>query len=517
MTSLSLSALLEYLSPALPKKIPIFLVGGAVRDALLNRSSHDLDFVVQGNARKTARSVANTLGAAYYPLNDVFDAGRVLYAPQWTRSAEEGYHRYVLDFTGQRGSDLENDLRERDFTINAIAMDVVSRRLIDPLGGGRDLREKILRACSPTSFASDPVRILRAVRLANQLGFQIESNTLVWLREAVSSLEQSTVERLRDEILRICAEAHPERAFQVLDALNILPEVLPEVASLKGVEQSPPHVYDALKHTVVLTGKLSALLDLLSPNYTPDPEAGYSTNLIMGLAAARLGRFRQHLADHFTPRDYPEIPRRALLCLAGLYHDTGKALNHTKDEDGRIRFNKHEQAGESLVSQRALYLHMSNDDSAYLKTVVRHHMRPFLLSLKKEPPTRRAVYHFFRDTGSAGVDICLLALADFLATYDYTISQTAWAGLLDIVYALLEKWWYEKDQNVSPPALIDGNDLINRLGLDPGPLVGELLELVREGQASGEIINREEAFQAVSKRLAELDCLGPFSNGSLQS
>src|SRR4030042_7109911 len=121
MISLPLSALLEHISPALPKKIPIFLVGGAVRDALLNRASHDLDFVVQGDARKVARSVASALGAAYYPLNDIFDAGRVLYTPQLDQSTDEGYRRYVLDFTGQRGVDLENDLCERDFTINAIA------------------------------------------------------------------------------------------------------------------------------------------------------------------------------------------------------------------------------------------------------------------------------------------------------------------------------------------------------------------------------------------------------------
>jgi len=516
MISLPLSALLEHISPALPKKIPIFLVGGAVRDALLNRASHDLDFVVQGDARKVARSVANALGAAYYPLNDVFDAGRVLYLPQLDQS-DEGYRRYVLDFTGQRGVDLENDLRERDFTINAIALDVSSNHIIDPLYGGRDLREKTLRACSSSSFFADPVRILRAVRLANQLGFRIDPISLGWLREALPLLHQCTVERLREEILRMCAGAHPERAFHVLDTLDILAKVMPEIAILKGVDQSPPHMYDVLKHTFTLMEKLAALLDLLSPDYVPDPEAGYSTNLIMGLAATRLGRFRKNLAKHFPPKDYPDIPRRALLLFAALYHDSGKALERIQGEDGRIRFNKHERASENLVSQRAHSLHMSNDDVAYLETVVRHHMRPFLLSLRKEIPTRRAIYHFYRDTGPAGVDISLLAMADYLATYDYTISQTAWVDFLDIVYSLLEKWWCQQEENISPMALIDGNDLLTRFDLKPGPVIGKLLELVREGQASGEISTRDQAFQVVTKHLVEFGAANPSDIGSLQS
>jgi poly(A) polymerase len=517
MVSLPLSALLEHISPALPKKVPIFLVGGAVRDALLNRASHDLDFIVQGNARKAARTVANALGAAYYPLNDVFDAGRVLYTPQLDQGTDEEYRRYILDFTALRGTDLEDDLVERDFTVNAIALDISSNHIIDPLSGGQDLREKIVRACSSRSFSADPIRILRAVRLANQLGFQIDPVSLGWLREALPRLRQTTVERLREEILCMCGGSNPERAFHILDTLNILPEILPEISRLKGIEQSPPHIYDVLKHTFTLVEKLTALLDLLSPDYSPDPEAGYSTNLIMGMAVTRLGRFRQNFAEHFSQKDYPEYSRRALLIFAALYHDAGKALEQSQDEDGRIRFNKHEQAGADLVSQRAHSFHMSNDDIAYLQTVVRNHMRPFLLNLRKQPPTRRAIYHFFRDSGSAGVDICLLALADYLATYVYTISQTAWAGFLDIVYTLLEKWWCQQEENISPPALIDGNDILTRFHLKPGPMIGVLLEFVRESQATGEISTREQAYLLVTRRLAEIDASDRSDNGSLQS
>ncbi len=517
MISLPLSALLDLILPALPKQVPIFLVGGAVRDALLNHTSHDLDFVVDGNARKVARAVANSLHAAYYPLNDTIDAGRVLYTLPLDQPEGGPSRRYILDFCSLRGDNIETDLIERDFTINAIALDLSTRQLIDPLHGGRDLHEKTMRACSEKSFISDPVRVLRAVRLADQLGFQIDPASLGWLREAVPMLPGVTAERLREEIMRILGGTHPERAMRILAALRILPQIMPEITALDGVEQSPPHIYDVMNHTFSLLAKLSALLDTLSPGYSPDGETGYSSNLILGMAAARLGRFRSQIGEHFAVKDYPETNRRALLFLAALYHDSGKALNQQRAKNGRILFYHHDQTGADLVSQRAHALHMSNDDDTYLQTVIQNHMRPFLLYMRGERPTRRAIYRYFRATGPAGVDICLMALADYLATYDYTISQTPWGEFLDVICTLLDNWWHRQEENIAPPALVDGYDLISLFGLKPGPLIGELLEQVREGQASGEIHSQSDAFKKISKWLAEKKATDPQDNESRQS
>lgn len=517
MISLPLSALLERLSPSLPKRVPIYLVGGAVRDVLLNRGSQDLDFIVHGGARKTARAFANAIGADYYPLSDTIDAGRVLYTLQFDHEGESVKRRFIFDFTALRGDDLENDLRGRDFTINAIALDLSTNRMIDPLHGGQDIRDKIIRACSPNSFTADPVRILRAVRLANQLGFQIDPQTLIWQRDATYLLQHVSAERLRDEIMHIYGGDHPERALRILDSLQILEEIMPEITHLKEVEQPAPHLYDVWHHTLTLLRKLTTLIEMLSPEYSPDAEAGYSSNLIMGLAATRLGRFRRKIGEHFTSKDYPEFSRRALLIFAALYHDAGKVPTAAQDADGSIHFSRHDQVGAEIASSRARALHMSNDDVDYLETVIRHHMRPYLLNLRKAPPTRRSIYRFYRDTGSAGVDICLLALADYLAIYDYTISQTAWSDYLELISTLLENWWYHHEENISPLPLVNGDDLIEQFNIKPGPVIGELLELVREGQVSGDIQTRTEAFQLVAEHLAEMNVKIPPNSESDRS
>ena len=184
---------------------------------------------------------------------------------------------------------------------------------------------------------------------------------------------------------------------------------------------------------------------------------------------------------------------RCLLLLAALYHDVSKPATRQVDQDGRIRFLEHEQLGAQLAHRRGSLLHLSNAETERLTTIVRQHMRPLLLAQTGEAPTRRAIYRFFRATGPAGVDICLLSLADSLATYGVGLPQEIWSRHLDVIRSLLEAWWEQPEEKVTPPALLDGHDLIRAFNLSPGPEIGRLLELIREAQASGEITERAEA------------------------
>jgi hypothetical protein len=133
--------------------------------------------------------------------------------------------------------------------------------------------------------------------------------------------------------------------------------------------------------------------------------------------------------------------------------------------------------------------------------IIRNHLRPILLAQNGGFPTRKAIYHFFRDTGPAGVDICLLSLADVLGTYGYTLPQVEWTHQLEVVRSLLEAWWERPEESVSPPPLLTGRDLIESMGLEAGPLIGEILEKVREAQATGEIQSQEEALE-LARQLA---------------
>jgi poly(A) polymerase len=128
-------------------------------------------------------------------------------------------------------------------------------------------------------------------------------------------------------------------------------------------------------------------------------------------------------------------------------------------------------------------------------------MRPLWLTQTGKLPSRRAIYRFFRDTGPAGVDICLLSLADTLATYGPALPTDLWAHQVDVIRALLESWWEKSEEVISPPALIDGNDLIGELGLKPGPIIGQVLRTIQEAQATGNVVNRRQAFELASKIL----------------
>jgi tRNA nucleotidyltransferase/poly(A) polymerase len=480
---LAIHPLVDTVRGLLPPDTQAFLVGGAVRDALLARSTHDLDFVLSKDAIATARRVADHLDAAFYPLDKERDYGRVILS-----NSTEG--QYIIDFAVFQGVDLESDLRARDFTINAMALDVRSpQALLDPLGGAADLRSKQLRACSPDSFTADPLRIIRGIRLASDFDFHIQRETRDRMRQASHQLARVSPERVRDELFRVLGSARPKAALFALDLLGVLPVILPELKEQKGVNQSPPHINNVWEHTLDVVQRLVLILNVLGPDYDPDSAA----SLHLGLLALRIGRFREQILTHLDTRLNADRTVRPLLLLAALYHDAGKPSTRSVDEDGRIRFFNHEQEGERLIARRGKQLQLSNPELAHLKTIVRHHMRPLLLAQTGQPPTRRAIYRFFRDTGPAGVDICLLSLADVFATYGHTLPQDVWIEHLDVVRTLLEAWWERPEESISPIQLLTGDDLISELGLEPGPIVGELLEGLREAQATGQVSNRREA------------------------
>jgi poly(A) polymerase len=476
---------------ALPPDLPVYLVGGAVRDMLLGQEVHDLDFILPGNVLSITRRLADQVGAAFYPLDPERDYARLVLKDA------QGEH-LVLDFTPLQGPDLESDLRARDFTINAIAVDPRQPdKLLDPLGGAADLHAKRLRACSPSSFHDDPVRVLRAVRMAAAFGLRIMPESLGWLREAVQGLDSISPERLRDELFKILSLSQPATSLRTIEMVGALPYILPELPALKGLAQSPPHIYDVWEHTLDVLARLEAVLEALAPDYDPDK----ASSLALGLLVLRLGRYRQSLAQHLSNSLNPDRSPRALLFLAALYHDAGKAHTRQLDDDGRVRFFDHDLVSERLISERAQQLRLSNLEVDYLRKIVRYHMRPLLLAQNDTLPNRRVIYRFFRQAGEAGVEVCILSLADALATYGPGLPQDKWAHQLDVIRLLLEAWWEKPTESVSPPALLNGRDLIEQFGLQPGPQVGELLEAVREAQAEGRVNTRQDAFALVQELL----------------
>src|SRR3990170_322036 len=484
--------ILDRIIPALPPGVPVYLVGGAVRDAMLARPSHDLDFVLPAHALQIARQVADGIGGAFYPLDEERNYGRAIFT-------ETDGTRLVLDFSGYQGADLESDLRGRDFTVNAMAVEArQSQTLFDPLGGAADLHARQLRACSIDAFIADPIRILRGVRLAAAFDFHIQPDSRQLMRQATHLIPRVSPERLRDELFRILDGPRPAAALRGLELLGVLPFVLPELAALKGLKQPSPHIHDAWNHTLDVLNKFHDVLEVLGRQHDPETAA----SLHMGQISLRLGRYREQIDTHLAAALNPERSLRSLLFLAALYHDIGKPETYSTDDEGRIRFFDHDQVGAQIASQLAHALQLSNAEITRLKTVVRDHMRPLLLANSGRLPSRRAIYRFFRHAGPAGVDLCLLSLADVLATYGPALPQDLWANHIEVVRTLLSAWWEQPSESVSPPSLLTGHDLISELGLSPGPLIGQLLEAIREAQAVGQIQDRAAALSFARSYLA---------------
>jgi tRNA nucleotidyltransferase/poly(A) polymerase len=495
--SFLLHPLIENIKNILPAGQELYLVGGAVRDMFLNRISPDLDFALPSSGISFARKTANELKADFLVLDEERDTARVIVT-------QEDGSRTFLDFSSYRsGGTLEADLRARDFTINAIAYDMHSDSILDPLDGAKDIRAKVIRACSPASISDDPVRILRAVRQAAGFGFQIDKSTRAQLKEGAVGLARISPERVRDEIFKILQGPKPDASMRALEMLGVLPHIMPELTAMKGVEQSPPHVFDVWTHTLSALASLEDILSSLRIGYN----AEQTNDMLTGLLTLRLGRYREQFADHFSKALNADRSVRSLIFFATLYHDVCKPQTKTIDENGRIRFFNHDVKGAEVAAERGRSFNLSNDEIERLQAIIMNHMRIHFFATRlegeKQTPSRKAIYRFFRDSGRTGIDLILLALADVRATQSTHLTQDTWIAYLDVARLLLENYWEHPEEVVAPPRLLDGNELMKELELKPGPLIGQLLEMIREDQAAGKIENKEQALVFAREQLAK--------------
>ncbi len=476
---LVLPPLLERLRPLLAQSSqPVYLVGGAVRDALLGRYTNDLDFALPQGAVKLAFRIGDALGEPAYALDRERDTGRV---------ALPGRETY-LDFSRFRGPDLPADLRERDFSVNAMALPataVTRAALIDPFGGQQDLQNGRIRLVNDHALQDDPARALRAVRLAAALRFALTPETETAARQAASLLSAVSAERIRDELVKMLATDAPDQAVRQMETLGLLPAVLPEIAALAGAAQPPPHHEPALAHTISALHWLKLVEDCLEEERPSAPE----------LAAAQemLAPYAEPLRAHLARPVEGGLNGRILLRLGALFHDVGKKETQTIEDDGRIRFLGRDKAGEQIAASRLRRLRLSGKAVKYVGRIVYGHMRPLLLANTGRPVSRRAVFRFFRDMGEVGLDVCLLSLADCLAMYGGVGDEAAWERLLGATAVLLRHYFEEHDKSVAPTPLVNGHTLIRELNLRPGPEIGRLLRLIQEAQAAGDVATAAEA------------------------
>ncbi len=468
-----------------------YLVGGFVRDALLGRDTVDIDIAIAADALEVATRVATAFGGRYVRLDEVNRVGRVILAIE---GANKG--QWKLDFTTLKGN-IEQDLARRDFTIDAMAVDIgeleadyTATQLIDPFDGWGDLQQGMIRAVTDTAFELDPARLLRAVRLAAELGFSIDNETESLIRRYCHLIANVAGERIREELLRLLAIPQ-SKLLPYLDELGLLTAMIPELNQTKGVKQPKEHFWDVFDHSIETVVAVDFVLRRGGWEYANDEVLA-----VVPWSAV--------LAHHFELEVSSGSIRRALLKLAALLHDIAKPQTKTIDESGRIRFLGHAKEGAAIAVNILERIRFSGKEVRLVEIMVRHHLRPGQMS-HNELPSRRAIYRYFRDTGEAGIDILFLSLADHLATRGPQLNLAQWQEHAQMVeYVISQR--FQEGALVAPPKLIDGHDLIKSFGMSPGPKIGQLLEAVREAQAAGELTTRQEALAYIREQLTTEGC-----------
>ncbi len=454
---------------------PLHLVGGAVRDWLLQRPIKDLDFVMPHGAVAFARQVADRLGAAFFVLDAKRDIARVILPAQPGRTVQ------VLDFAAYRGPTLEDDLRARDFTINALALDPLHPdRLVDPLRGLQDLKDKVLRLTHPRALEDDPLRVLRAVRLAVELDFRLHPATQAALPSAAPLLARVSAERQAEELFRVLEHPRGDAALRVLGHVGALAPLWPELDALRGL---PPDATGRRPWDLALAAGhyVHRLAAALAPTYRPEDAA----NFALGLVSWRLGRYRRHLAEHWQQRLHAHRSPRGLTAWAAYYHNVGLGEG-ASPEDVAARSAR-------LAARRARALHLSRAEIRRLRATVAHHAAVLAWAAAGQVPDARAVHRFFRAAGPAGVDAVLVALAVALARHSLSPPHAVWQRHVDVARALWQAWWEQREQVVAPRPLLRGDEVLALLDRPPGPWVGQALQALTEAQAAGEVTDRAQA------------------------
>ncbi len=447
----------------------LHLVGGALRDAWLDRPLEDFDFVVEGDAVGTAKRLAQHLQARALLLHEDWDVVRLVYRPP-----EHPGSLFHLDFAPVRGGGILEDLRLRDFTFNAMALrlhPLIPERMewVDPAGGLEDLEARRVRAVRPEAFDHDPLRLLRAFRMASTLGCRIDPGTLQAIRARAEGILRSAPERIRDELFKILSSGSAVEGLRAIEEVGLLTRIIPELAGLKGMKQGGHHHLDGWDHTL-------ETCRLVEIGFTRDPE---ETGL--------------------------EASDRPTLLMAALLHDVGKPATRSLDEAGRVHFYGHAATGRKIASRVMGRLRTSRRDRERVETWVRHHMAPLHLA---KAATRgiqgeKAAIRLLRRLGTAAPGLFLLAEADFCASKGPRRTpedERAFHAEMEILRDL----YFRRDAaGLRSSPLLSGKDLIESFDISPGPIVGRLLRLVEEARVEGRVSDRQEALRYARALLRE--------------
>jgi poly(A) polymerase len=446
----------------------VWIVGGAVRDAALGREVVDLDLAVSGDPGVTARAIAAELGEPAFELSAEFGTWRVI-------SRSRGWQ---IDATAMRGERIEDDLAERDFTVGAVAVPIAAGGALDPFAGLADLRGGLLRAVGERSFAADPLRLLRAARLAAGLGLEIDAETVRLARASRALAAEPAGERQLTELRQLLGGPDPLRGLALLDELELTAVVLPEVEALRGVEQGPNHHLDVHGHTLAV---LERTLEV--------------ENDLGRFAGERAAEVEDLLAEPLADG----LSRGTALRFGALFHDIAKPVTRS-ERNGFVGFRGHDREGAEIIGRICARLRASRRLTQHLQALALHHLRlGFMIPEAPLPPRR--VHDYLRATEPVGVDVTLLTIADRLSARGAgpLARPEMVAAHLDLAREMIAAA-LDWRRDGPPVPLLRGDEVALELDIEPGPELGELLADLEAAQYAGEVNDRVDAIDYLRQR-----------------
>lgn len=424
----------------------VFIVGGAVRDLALGKVTTDWDFTTNATPEQIQAlfpdsfydNTFGTVGIAGKHLDDA-EHPEAIYEITTYRS-EGSYSDHRRPDKVEWGKSINEDLKRRDFTVNAMALD--GEKIVDPFDGQSDLSKKLIRAVgdASTRFEEDALRMMRAIRFSAQLGFEIEPTTLAAISKHADLITKISWERIRDEFLKILISDHPDLGLDLLHQTGLLKHILPELLPSKGVAQAHHHIYDVWTHTL------------------------------------------------YAVRDCPS--RDPIVRLAVLLHDVAKP--QTADtKTGTVTFYNHEVAGARVAKAVAIRFKLSKKDIDRIFTLVRWHMFVYTPNV-----TDAYIRRIIRRVGKENIDdMMAVRIADRLGS---GAKRTSWRfeELQERIRQQLKTPFTMRDM------AIDGDDLMKEFKLKPGKKLGEMLhKLFAEVLEHPEINTREQLLARAKKLL----------------
>ena len=443
----------------LPRLKGTYIIGGSVRDLLLGRTPTDYDIAVTGNPEQFAEKLIAKSDGHLVRLGK---PGQMIIR---VISGD-----LIFDITSLNGTSIEDNLNQRDFTINAIAYDLYSERIIDCLGGLQDLADKKVRMVSKEIFKKDPVRLIRAYRIGACLNFEIEAKTATAITSNTKLLKNIAGERIRVELFTMLGTSTSYLYLSQMAISGLLTTIFPDLDRLKGCFQNHHHHFDGFEHTMRAYGHLETLLN--------DP------GKILPDTSAKI-------------HQYIHKNKPALIKCAILLHDIGKPLMKTLNSSGKCHFYGHARKSADMAQKISQRLRFSNHERQFIDGIIRNHMKPLSLftAYEKKTLTQKGITRFYKKCGEYTPALLLAAIADTKAKQNKLNEKNK--ALKSFLKKMIFEYFYHYQPISDEPPLVTGRDLIHVFGLTPSPLFRKILDLVDDAKLTKTIENRSEALELI--------------------